>query len=134
MTHKEAHMRSIAGTLNSVELIGWLGNDTELKTIGAKSKVRSFSVATKRMTGNASSGYGFESEWMTVEAWDKLAERCAKNLSRGSRVLVRGSLLTQSWDDKQTGVKRYKTVVRASDCVVLSPVENDDTTEEAEEE
>ncbi|MFM2309914.1 MAG: hypothetical protein RLY87_2036 [Chloroflexota bacterium] len=126
-------MRSIAGTLNSVELIGWLGNDTELKTIGAKSKVCSFNVATKRMTGNATSGFAYESEWMTVEAWDKLAERCAKNLSRGSRVLVRGSLLTQTWDDKQTGVKRYKTVVRASDCVVLSPVENDEAADESED-
>lgn len=126
-------MRSIAGTLNSVELIGWLGNDTELKTIGQKSKVCSFNVATKRRTGNATTGYGYESEWMTVEAWDRLAERCAKNLSRGSRVLVRGSLLTQSWEDKQTGQKKYRTVVRATDCVVLSPVDSDESGEENDE-
>ena len=126
-------MRTIAGTLNSVELVGWVGNDTENKTIGAKSKLCTFNVATKRRTGTQASGFGYESEWMTVEAWDGLAERCAKQLSKGRRVMVRGSFLTQSWDDKTTGQKRYRTVVRASDCFVLNPSETPEHEDDGEE-
>jgi hypothetical protein len=42
-------------------------------------------------------------------------------------------LLTQSWEDKQTGQKKYRTVVRATDCVVLSPVDSDESGDEHDE-
>jgi single-strand DNA-binding protein len=126
-------MRMIAGTLNSVELVGWVGNETELKNLSKGSKVCSFNVATKRRTGNATTGYGYESEWMGIEAWDKLAETCSKTITKGSRVLVRGSLMTQSWEDKTTGQKRFKTIVRATDCAVLRANEQAEDDDEGEE-
>lgn len=126
-------MRSIAGTLNSVELVGWLGNDAEAKAIGSKSKLVTFNVATKRRTGSKALGYNYESEWMTVEAWDTIAER-AKQFTKGTRVLVRGSFMTQSWEDKTTGKKQYRTVVRAADCFALTPSESADHDDDSGEE
>ena len=42
----------------------------------------------------------FETDWTTVEAWEKLAEQCARFIHKGSRVRVVGSLQTQSWEDR----------------------------------
>jgi single-strand DNA-binding protein len=36
-------------------------------------------------------------------------------------VRVTGSLQTQSWEDRESGQKRYKTVVRAEDVLFLGP-------------
>ena len=60
-----------------------------------------------------------EADWTTVEAWDRLTEQCGRFLHTGSRVRVIGSLQTQSWDDRESGQKRYKTVVRAEDVLFL---------------
>ena len=71
-----------------------------------------------------------EAEWTTVEAWEKLAEQCGRFIHKGSRVRVTGSLHTQSWEDRETGQKRYKTVVRAEDVLFLGP--RQDTQDAAE--
>jgi single-strand DNA-binding protein len=54
-------------------------------------------------------------------------------LHRGSRVMVLGSLLTRSWEDRQSGQRRYRTVVRAAECLALSAIENDDSHEDVED-
>ena len=51
--------------------------------------------------------------------WEKLAERCAQSLHKGSRGRVVGSLHTQSWEDRESGQKRYKTLVRAEEVLFL---------------
>ncbi len=61
----------------------------------------------------------FETDWTTIEAWDKLAEQCGRYLRKGSRVRVVGSLHTRSWEDRESGQKRFKTVVRAEDVLFL---------------
>ena len=126
-------MRIVLGTLNRVELIGWVGADPDVKNIGKDSKLCTFNVSTKRMTGRSNGAMQYESECMTVEAWDRVADRCIKNLHRGSRVMVLGSLLTRSWEDRETGQRRYRTIVRATECLALSATENDDSHEEVED-
>jgi single-strand DNA-binding protein len=113
-------MRSVRGTLNNVELIGWLGGAPELRKVGKESQVCSFNLATKRMAGRGEDGMQYETEWTTIEAWNRVADQ----LSTGSRVMVRGSLMTQSWEDKQTGGRRYRTVVRANECLFIASGEH----------
>ncbi|MCE2852140.1 MAG: single-stranded DNA-binding protein [Roseiflexaceae bacterium] len=119
-------MRSIRGTLNRIEMIGWLGQNPELKAVGKDGKVCTFSVGTKRMAGRTNGEPQYETEWLNVEAWDRLAERCDKALRQGSRVLVTGSVMTRSWEDKESGKRMYRTTVRASDCIFLSAHDSDD--------
>lgn len=113
-------MRSVRGTLNNVELIGWLGGAPELRKVGKESQVCSFNVATKRIAGRGEGGVQYETEWTSVEVWNRLAEQCMQNLNTGSRVMVRGSLMTQSWEDKQSGGRRYRTIVRATECLFMA--------------
>ncbi|HNP71963.1 MAG TPA: single-stranded DNA-binding protein [Kouleothrix sp.] len=121
-------MEQIKGTLNRVELIGWLGAEPEQRFVPSGAAVCNFRVATKRPAGRNEAGERIlESEWTNVEAWEKLAEQCGRYLHKGSRVRVVGSLHTQSWEDRETGQRRFKTVVRAEDVLFL------DTRSEAQE-
>lgn len=110
----------IKGTVNRVELIGWLGGDPNQRFLQSGVGVCDFNVATKRVAGKADNGdWNYDTEWTTVEAWDTLGDMCQDRLHKGSRVRVVGSLSTRSWEDKETGARRSKTVVRADDVLFL---------------
>jgi single-strand DNA-binding protein len=48
-----------------------------------------------------------------VKAFGRLAEVIGEYLHKGSRVYLEGRKRTESWDDKQTGGKRYRDLVYA---------------------
>jgi single-strand DNA-binding protein len=113
-------MRQIKGTVNRVELIGWTGDEPEQRLLASGSTVVDFSVATKRISGKSEGGeWTFETEWTNVEAWDRVAASCARYLHKGSRVRVIGTIQTRSWEDKESGQRRYRTVVRAEEVLFL---------------
>ena len=113
-------MENIKGTVNRVELVGWVGADPEQRFIPSGAAVISFRVATKRWAGRSDDGSrAVDTDWTAVEAWEKLAEQCGRFLRKGSRVRVVGSLHTQSWEDRESGQKRYKTLVRAEEVLFL---------------
>lgn len=110
----------VRGTVNQVELIGWLGDAPEQRIFSSGAKVCSFSLATKRWgSRNEESDRQIETDWTTVEAWEKLADQCNSSLHKGSRVRVSGSLHTRSWEDRDSGQRRYRTVVRAEAVLFL---------------
>lgn len=113
-------MSQVKGTINTVELLGWLGADPEMRFIASGAAICRFRVATKRFAGQNEEGRReYETEWITVEAWDKLAELCNTYLHKGSRVRVGGALRTDSWIDKASNQPRTRTYVRAEDVLFL---------------
>ena len=77
-------------------------------------------MATTTTWKDASGARQERTEWHDVVAWEKLAQICGEYLHKGKMVYVEGSLQTRSWED-QNGQKRYKTEVKASNVVMLSP-------------
>ncbi len=129
-------MRQIRGTLNSVELIGRLGADPELRLLSTGSSLCRFNLATNRYGSKDDQGqWTTETDWTTIEAWDRLAEVCNTNLQKGRRVRVVGSLRSDSWTDKETGQPRYRTFVRADEIMFLDdrPGQADAVADESEE-
>ncbi|WP_298490676.1 single-stranded DNA-binding protein [uncultured Chloroflexus sp.] len=113
-------MRSFRGTMNRVELIGRLGADPEVKQVGSGVSVCRFNLATNRPGGNDEQGNRTsETEWTTVEAWERLAEVCGNYLQKGRRVMVMGSLRTDKWQDSESGQTRWRTYVRADEVIFL---------------
>jgi single-strand DNA-binding protein len=89
--------------MNSVQLIGNLATDVELRDVGPKEeaeqkKVASFLLAIDR--GSKDGGADFV--WITV--WDRQAELCAEYLGKGGRVAVDGRLKSRTWE--QDGRRR----------------------------
>ena len=98
----------------NVTAVGNLGKDPEVRSTASGVKIATFSIAVDQ-------GYGDKSrtEWVNVLCFDKLAELAEKYLKKGKGLALSGTLQTSSWDDKQTGQKRYKTEVVARDIVFM---------------
>jgi single-strand DNA-binding protein len=110
----------MAKDLNKVMIIGRLGKDPEMRYTPSGNPVTTFSVAASRQWKDSSTNEGREeTEWFSVVAWNKLAEICNEYLKKGARVYIEGRLQTRSWDDQNTGDKRYKTEVIANDMIIL---------------
>jgi single-strand DNA-binding protein len=114
----------MAGSLNRVMLIGRLTRDPELRFLPSGQAVCQLALATNRYGTDQQSGERREfTDYHDVVVWNqgnrKLAELCAQYLQKGRLVYVEGRLQTRSWDDQQSGQKRYRTEVNASDVQFL---------------
>lgn len=98
--------------INKVIIIGHLGADPEVKTIGNGNTVANMSVATSESWVDKEGQRQEKTEWHRIAAWGKLAEICGKHLHKGRQVYVEGRLQTRSWEDQQ-GQKRYMTEIVA---------------------
>jgi single-strand DNA-binding protein len=113
-------MRAIRGTVNRVELLGWAGDAPEHRSLASGVDVASFRIATRRIGPRGEDGErSYETEWTTVEAWERLAVQVSSLVHRGSRVWVSGSLQTQSWEDRESGARRWRVLVRAEEVLIL---------------
>jgi len=112
--------------VNSVVLLGRLGNDPELKQVGQGTSVATFSLATSEVWTDREGQKQEKTEWHRVVVWGKLAEVAAKYLSKGSSCYVQGKLSTRSWQT-ESGEKKYSTEIVAKDLQFLSAKNNDDS-------
>jgi single-strand DNA-binding protein len=99
--------------VNKVIIVGRLGKDPEVRTIGNGGTVAQLTVATSENWVDKEGHKQERTEWHRVVAWGKLADICGKHLSKGRQVYVEGRLQTRSWEDQQ-GVKKYSTEIVAS--------------------
>jgi single-strand DNA-binding protein len=109
----------MARDLNKVQLTGRLGADPSLRYTAHGSAIVTFRVASNR-TWRSASGVAHEgTEWFRVVAWDQLAERCQRLLSKGSHIYVEGRLQTRQWLEAD-GQQRSATEVIASEVILLT--------------
>ncbi len=99
--------------LNKVILIGRLTQDPEARTTPSGQNVTTINMATNRVWNDATSGRKEATEFHRVVAWGKLGDIASKYLTKGGLVMIEGRLQTRSWDDKETGKKRYMTEIIA---------------------
>jgi single-strand DNA-binding protein len=97
--------------LNRVQLIGRLGKDPESKFTPTGKKVAHFSVAVSNRWKGRDGEAKESTEWVNVEAWDRLGEVCQEYLKKGSLVYIEGRLKTDKYEEK--GDTRYFTKVVA---------------------
>lgn len=97
--------------LNRVQLIGRLGKDPESKFTPTGKKVVHFSVAVSNRWKSRDGETQESTEWVNIEAWERLGETCQQYLKKGSLVYVEGRLKTDKYEDK--GETRYFTKVVA---------------------
>jgi single-strand DNA-binding protein len=105
--------------INKVIIVGNLGRDPEMRYTPSGSPVTSFSVAVSRRWQSRDGESREETEWFNVECWDKLAEIANQYLQKGRQVFIEGRLRTESWEDKNTGEKKYRTKVVAQEMQML---------------
>lgn len=100
-------------SMNRVTLLGRLGNDPDVRYVQDGTAVANFSLATSEKWKDKKGDLQEKTEWHKCVAWGKQGENIGKYFSKGSEILVEGSLQTRSWEDKE-GNKRYTTEVKVN--------------------
>jgi single-strand DNA-binding protein len=120
--------------LNRVQLIGYLGRDTEARYTAKGTKYATFSLAVTRSWKSATGEKQEHTDWFLVNAWSKLGDFAAQYLKKGRLVLVEGRLQTDRWEDSK-GETHYRTTVIAGSIQLLDrrPEEPEEVEEPAEE-
>jgi single-strand DNA-binding protein len=110
----------MAKSVNKVILLGTLGKDPELKYTPQGTPVVRFSMATNSSYKDKQSGeWKEQTEWHNIVAWQRTAEVAAEYLKKGRQVYIEGRLQTRSWDDKESGQKKYMTEIIVNDLVLV---------------
>lgn len=116
----------MARSINQVIMMGNLTRDPEMRTTPNGQNVTSFSLALNRSYKGQDDQWQESTDFIDVVAWAQLGERVNQYLSKGRRCLVQGRLSQRSWDDKESGQKRSKVEVVASDVTFLDGAGGDD--------
>ncbi len=99
--------------LNKVILMGRLTRDPELRSTPSGVNVVSFTLAVDR--DFARQGEERKTDFINIVAWRNTADFVSKYFTKGQLVAVSGKLQVRSWDDAQSGQKRYATDVVADE-------------------
>src|ERR1700730_6648438 len=101
--------------LNRVMLIGNVGQDPEIRSTQGGVSVATRSLATSERWTDKETGEKKErTEWHRVVVWPEgLVGVVEKDVRKGSKIYVDGTLVTRKWQD-QGGNDRYSTEVVVS--------------------
>lgn len=102
----------MAGSVNKVILVGNLGADPEIRSLGSGDRVANLRIATSETWRDRNSGERKEkTEWHRVVIFNENLVKVAENyLRKGAKVYIEGSLQTRKWSD-QSGQEKFSTEV-----------------------
>ena len=104
--------------MNSVNLVGRLARDPELRYTNSQMAVCQFTLAVDR---RVKAGEERQADFIRITVFGKIAENAAKYLNKGKQAAVTGRLQTGSYQNKN-GDTVYTTDVVASEVQFLTPV------------
>ena len=102
----------MAGSVNKVILVGNLGADPEIRSLGSGDRVANLRLATSETWRDRNSGERKEkTEWHRVVIFnDNLVKVAEQYLKKGSTVYIEGAIQTRKWTDN-TGAEKYSTEI-----------------------
>ncbi|HEY9481234.1 MAG TPA: single-stranded DNA-binding protein [Candidatus Paceibacterota bacterium] len=99
--------------LNKAIIIGNLVRDPELRALPSGMQVASLSVATNSVWKDKDGTKKEDTQFHNVVVFGRQAETSAQYLKKGQQVMIEGRIQTRTWDDKQSGEKKYRTEIVA---------------------
>jgi single-strand DNA-binding protein len=111
--------RTMAKSVNKVILVGNVGQDPDVKYTASGVPVAKVSLATNERFKDKNDAWQDRTEWHNIVAWRRLAEIVGEYVRKGSKLYIEGNLQTTTWEDKQSGERKYRTEIVARDIVLL---------------
>ena len=105
---------------NSVQLIGNLGADPEVRTTTNGKILARMSLATSESFKNKEGERIRQTLWHNLVAWGGNADIAAKYLLKGSLVAIEGKLVHRSYETKE-GLQKYTTEVVVNEIQMIGP-------------
>jgi len=110
-------------SLNSVNIMGNLTRDPELKYTSTGKAVCNMSIANNRIyTSNGEKVT--EVSYFDVEVWGVVAENCSKYLAKGRGIIVEGRLKQERWE--KDGKTQSRVRISANNIHFMPSARRDD--------
>jgi len=110
----------MAKSVNKVILLGNVGKDPEIRSTGGGTMVANLTLATSDRYQDQQGNWQERTEWHNLVAFKRTAEIIRDYVKKGSKLYIEGKIQTRSWDDKESGQKRYRTEIIVNDLSLLS--------------
>ena len=110
--------------MNSVQVLGNLTRDPQIRVTKTGRTVASFSVAVNRSYTTPQGETRELTDFINVVAWGGLAEAVGNQLKKGTRVFVEGRYSNRNYE-AQDGSRRYATEVAAN--LIAIPLQTKNT-------
>ncbi len=107
---------------NSVQLIGRLGNEPEVRTFDSGKKMATFSLATNETYRNNKGDKITDTQWHNIVVWGKKADIVEDYLKKGSEIALEGKLINRSYE--KDGVKKYITEISMNELLMMGKKED----------
>ena len=109
----------MAKGVNKVFLLGNVGKDPEIRTTPGGMTVATFSLATADRAKDPQGNWTDKTEWHNLVAFQRTAEIVRDYVKKGTQIFIEGKIQTRSWDDKESGQKKYRTEILINELSLL---------------
>jgi single-strand DNA-binding protein len=109
----------MARSVNKVILIGNVGKDPEIRSTPSGVMVASLALATGDRQKDAQGNWQDHTEWHNLKAFNRTAEVVRDYVKKGSKLYIEGKITTNSWEDKESHQKRYRTEILVNELIML---------------
>ena len=106
--------------MNTINIIGTITKDIELKETSNQTKYVRFSIAVNKTTKNEEGKY--DADFFNVVAWRKTAEFVSNYFGKGKRIGITGRLQTGKYTDKD-GIERNTVEIVANEVYLIEKKE-----------
>ena len=104
-------------------LVGRPGADPEVKNLNNNNKMARFNLAVAESYKNANDEWVNNTQWFSIVAWGKVADRVGDKVKKGLLTAIDGSLHTNEWTD-DNGQRHSNTEIWIDDLMVIETKEN----------
>src|ERR1017187_7642520 len=104
---------------NKVFLLGNVGKDPEIKATVRGMTIATFGWATADRQKDAQGNWTDHTEWHNMVAFQRTAEIVRDYVKKGTQLFIEGKIQTRSWEDKESGQKKYKTEILINELSLL---------------
>lgn len=105
-------------SVNRTFLLGHVGKDPQINSTPG-GIAANFSLATTDREKDQQGNWRDRTEWHNLVAYGRTAEIVRDYVRKGRQLFIQGKIQTRSWDDKQSGQKRYRTEIFVQDLMLL---------------
>ena len=109
----------MAKGVNKVFLLGNVGKDPEIRATASGMTIASFTLATADRAKDGQGNWADKTEWHNLVAFQRTAEIVRDYVKKGTQLFIEGKIQQRSWDDKESGQKRYKTEILVNELSLL---------------
>jgi len=96
---------------NAVTLSGHIGSQIEIRELSTGKRVTRVSLATTEYYRDKNKDFQKRTEWNQLVAWDDVAVKMERTLTKGMLVIIHGKLINRQYLDRKGRVQTLSEVV-----------------------